>query len=129
MSLPITKNEQEISLYGEGKVNPRVLADCIIKLKRSFPKLPIGWYEVLSEMLVEEKFTDKRLIDATNNLIRTCIYPEPTIANILSFDKKVNLWTYDEALEYSKEFTTEARKKFWDNMELVNKDKKLWRMK
>ena len=123
------KSETEVSVYGKGKVTSNCLALGIVKLKRAFPKLNEGWYLILEEMLDEERFTDQRLNDAINNLIKTCAYPEPTIANILSYDKKAKFWTYDEALAYSNDFSVERRKKFWDSMELVDKNKKLWVMK
>ncbi|NWF87918.1 MAG: hypothetical protein HXY50_00485 [Ignavibacteriaceae bacterium] len=106
--------ESEISLYGHGKVSIKVLTECVIKLKKSFPKLPIGFYDVLEQLLDEEKFTDKRLIDATNNLIKTCQYPEPTIANILGYDKKIKIYTWDELAKISCDYGPEARKRFWD---------------
>ena len=111
------ENKQEISLYGEGKVSTKVLANCFIDLKKTFPKLPDGWYDILEKMLDEEKFTDKRFIDATKNLIKTCIYPEPTIANILGFDKKQKLYSYDDILEITKDYSAYQRGLFWDSLE------------
>jgi len=111
------ENKQEISLYGQGKVSTKVLANCFIDLKKTFPKLPDGWYDILEKMLDEEKFTDKRLIDATNNLIKTCIYPEPTIANILGYDKKQKLYSYEDILEITKDYSAYQRGLFWDNLE------------
>lgn len=111
------ENKQEISLYGQGKVSTKVLANCFIDLKKTFPKLPDGWYDILEKMLDEEKFTDKRLIDATNNLIKTCIYPEPTIANILGYDKKQKLYSYEDILEITKDYSAYQRGLFWDSLE------------
>ena len=101
----------------------------IVKLKRAFPKLNEGWYLILEEMLDEEKFTDARFTDAINNLIKTCPYPEPTIANIIGYDRLQKVWTYDEALEYTNKYSNERRKKFLDSLELFDKEKKLWRVK
>jgi len=80
-----------------------VLADCIIEVKKAFPRLPVGWYDVLERMLDEEKFSDKRLIDATKSLIKNCVYPEPTIANIISFDRTVTVYTIGELREKYKD--------------------------
>ena len=80
-------------------------------------------------MIDEEKFTDRRLDDAIKNLVKTCLYPEPTIASVLSYDRLCKLWTYDEALAYSNDFSTDRRKKFWDSLELFDKEKKLWKIK
>jgi hypothetical protein len=121
--------KSEISLYGEGKVSASGFALNIVKLKRAFPKLPDGWYTILEEMLDEEKFTDQRLTDAVNHLIKTSIYPEPTIANLLTFDRKAKIWTYEEALAFSNDFSTERRRKFWEGLEVYDQEKKLWREK
>lgn len=125
----LQENKKEISVYGQGKVSTKVLANCFIDLKRAFPKLPDGWYDVLEKLLDTEKFTDKRLIDATQNLIKTCVYPEPTIANILGYDTKMKLWTYDELLEISNDFSNEGRKKFWEGFQIFDKERKLWKSK
>lgn len=128
-SVDLRENKAEVSLYGEGVVTPKILANCFVALKKAFPKLPDGWYDILEKLLDTEKFTDQRLIDATANLIKTCVYPEPTIANILGYDKKMKLWTYDEILKYTKDFSPESAKKFWGEMEMVDKEKKLWAQK
>ena len=118
--------KKEISLYGKGKVTSRVLADCVIRIKKSFPKLPDGWYEMLNEMIDLEGFTDQRLADATLNLIKTCPYPEPTIANILSFDKIQKLYTYEQLQWMSKDMSKETAKNFWNK---CNKTIDGWEMK
>ena len=99
----------------------------IVNLKRAFPKLPEGWYKLLEEMIDEEKFTDQRFTDAVKNLIKNCLYPEPTIANILSFDKMSKLYTYNELLEISKDYSNENRKSFLNKFEIIDTVKKLWR--
>lgn len=65
-------------------------------------------------MLNEERFTDQRFIDATNNLIKTCQYPEPTIANILGYDKKIKIYTWGELAKISSDYGPGARKRFWE---------------
>ena len=121
------KNEQpenrEISLYGQGKVTSKCLALNIVKLKQSFPKLPDGWYVVFEEMLDGEGFTDERLNDAVRNLIKTCIYPEPTIANIIGYDKKIKRYTHNDILETTKDYSVQQRGIFWDSLE---KHGKFW---
>jgi hypothetical protein len=124
----LNESKKEISIYGEGKVSSKILANCFGDLKKAFPKLPDGWYDILEKLLDVEKFTDQRFIDATLNLIKTCVYPEPTIANILNYNKYLKLWTYDEILKYTKDFSPESSKKFWANMKMIDKEKKLWRM-
>ena len=106
------ENRTEVSVYGEGKVTSRCFAECIIKIKKAFPKLPKGWYDILQDMIDIDNFTDSRLIDATTNLISTCQYPEPTIANILGYDKKKKKYSYDEMLNVTKDFSPEQRLRY-----------------
>lgn len=47
----------------------------------------------------ENGFSDQRLTDAVNNVIDTCIYPTPTVANFISFDKRVKTYKYPEICE------------------------------
>ena len=105
--------DKTISIYGKGQVTPETLALCILTIKKAFPKLPIEWYDIMSLMITEDGFTDKRLIDATKNLIRTCIYPEPTIANFINFDKIKKVYTNEELLEITKDFSPESRLKYF----------------
>ncbi len=117
----ITENkDNQLSLYQPGKVTSKTLADCIIEVKKAFPKLPVGWYDVLERMLDDEKFSDKRLIDATKNLIKNCVYPEPTIANIISFDRTIKVFTYNELLTVSKDYSAEQRGEHLNNFEKVD---------
>lgn len=74
--------------------------ECIIegtiKLKKSFPALGKDFFDVFSERIKNNDFTDKRLVDAINNVIDNCIYPTPTIAQFISFNNNVKLYTYDQ---------------------------------
>ena len=47
----------------------------------------------------EKGFSDEKLKDAVNHVIDNCRYPVPTIAEFLSFDKVVKIFTYQEAAE------------------------------
>jgi len=38
-------------------------------------------------------------MDSITNVIDTCIYPTPTIAQFISWDKKIKVHTYDEMLK------------------------------
>lgn len=95
----------------------------------AFPKLPGGWYSILEEMLDDEQFSNDRLNDAVKNLIKVCQYPEPTVANLLSYDKKIKLYTYENLLSMSNELSVEGRKKFWDKYEIHDKERKIWKEK
>jgi hypothetical protein len=87
----------------------------IKKIKLSFPQLPLGFYDILSDMLVKDEFTDKRFSDAVEHVIRTCVYPQPTIAQFLSFDKKKKIHTY---LEMCK-MVEECGRSVWDDYDII----------
>lgn len=88
------------SLSGyKGKLTRENIVKCNIKLKQTFPSLPPGFYDIFSERLKANNFTDERLIDAINHVIDNCIYPIPTIANFISFDKKVRLYNHNDIIE------------------------------
>lgn len=93
--LPQTTNENSISIYRDEFTVANAI-DQFKKLKMAFPQLPSGFYDVLMDRIKENGFTDKRLKDAINNLIDNFVYPTPSIANIIGFDKKVKLITYNQ---------------------------------
>jgi hypothetical protein len=89
-------------------------------LKAVFPKLPSGWFDVLERMIDEEGFTNQRLIDATKQLIRTCEFPEPSLARIIGFDRSVKIHTYNDLLTIAKDYSPMQRKEFLESFEKVN---------
>ena len=92
-----------ISLFDSGKVSPETLAAGIIKIKRAFPKLPEGWYKEMDDALDRQNFTDERFKEAVHNIIDTCIYQAPAIAELLGYDKRVQVFTYRELQTKHKE--------------------------
>lgn len=109
------RQNNQLSVYGQGKVSSQTYAACIVDIKKSFPKLLGSWYDVLERMLDEEKFTDKRLIDATKSLIKNCQYPEPTLANIISYDKTIKVYLWEELLTITKDYSPESRREYLNN--------------
>jgi hypothetical protein len=67
------------------------------KLCIAFPAIDPDYVNVLSERLVSSGFTDKRLKDAIANVIDNFSFKRPNISDIISFDKKHKLYTYQEA--------------------------------
>lgn len=84
-----------ISIYA-GELDQKVVAQELAKVKVAFPALPRDFFTLLTNRFMEKGFTDQRLKDAVNNVIDTCQYPTPTLANFLSFDKRVKILSYDE---------------------------------
>lgn len=55
------------------------------------------FFNLLSERLIDNSFSSKRLKDAINDIIDNFRYKELTIADIIKFDKRVKLYSYNEA--------------------------------
>lgn len=88
----------ETSIYKD-ELTEECVAVNTVKLKQSFPALSSGFYDVFYERLSANKYTNQRLNDAIGHVIDNCIYPSPTIAQFISFDKKIKLYTYDDVLK------------------------------
>ena len=98
-----SKNESEISIY-KGALTLQSIVRCSVKVKKAFPDLPTEFFEIFQEMLKSEGFTDERLMDSVDNVIKTCVYPKPTIAQFLSWDMKIKVLTYEDMLNKTNEF-------------------------
>ncbi len=98
-SLPIGINQSNLSIYSDEALDQFTFAHGVKDLKSAFPKLTPGWYDLLKKRVKEKGFTKKRFYDSVNHTIDNCIYPEPTIAQILSFDVSVKAYSYYEILE------------------------------
>ena len=85
----------EISTYS-GTIKKSEVEKQIIRLKKAFPQLQNSFYKMFMERISAKGKGDKWLIDAVNHVIDTCIYPMPTIAQFLSYDVKIQLYTWDE---------------------------------
>ena len=77
-----------------GELTAQTVVACVAKIKAAFPALPKGFYDTFTGRIVEGKFCDERLKDAVNYVIDTCVYPTPTIANFISYDKAVKFKTW-----------------------------------
>ena len=64
--------------------------------KTFFPELPPTFFAGLTIMVRDCKFTDKRLMDAVKHVAKNCVYPKPTAAEFLRFDRHVVAYTYDQ---------------------------------
>ena len=95
LSQEVSELKGDISIY-TGVLTLPVIAKSVAKIKKSFPALPEGFYEILSNRIKENGFSDQRLIDAVNNVVDNCPYPQPTIAQFISFDKKIKTFTYHQ---------------------------------
>jgi len=85
----------EISLYS-GLLTPAAVIDNVATIKKAFPGLPAGFYDVFADRIKENGFCDERLHDAVADVIDNCVYPIPTIANFISYDRTVKFKTHDQ---------------------------------
>jgi hypothetical protein len=92
----------------------------------AFPKLEKEWHDVFYEMVIEEGMSDERLIAAVNNAIKTIVYPEPTIANFLNYDKKIKLYTYDQKLKLINEVGANVANKLYLSVKIEGMTNPMW---
>lgn len=91
-----SQKTSEISLY-TGCLSDRGIAVNLKKLKEAFPRMDPPFFNLLSERLIANGFSDQRLTDAVNSVIDNFEYKELNISDIVKFDKKVKLYTHSEA--------------------------------
>jgi hypothetical protein len=118
VNLPSIKIEGDhctTSLY-TGELTTQCIIDQVKAIKKAFPSLPAGFYDVLTDRINEHKFNDERLRDAVNHIIDTCIYPHPSIAGIISWDKRINVYTYHQIID----LVNIHGKKIWDEYKRVD---------
>lgn len=88
-------NGSSLSIY-RGELQPANVAKNVAKIKAAFPSLTPEFFTLLIDRLKEKGFTNQRMEEAVNNVIDNCQYPCPTLANFLSFDKRVKVYSYDD---------------------------------
>ena len=86
----------EISLYEGGMLTDTCIAISLKKLKEAFPRMQPAFFNLLSERIIVNGFSDKRLADAVNNVIDNFEYKELNVSDIIKFDRKVKMHTYAE---------------------------------
>ena len=84
----MTKSQE--SLQKTSQLTAIVLSRSVDKIKKAFPSLPIGFYDVFCDRLKHYEFTDDRLLKSVNYVIDNCLYPTPTIANFIIADKEIS---------------------------------------
>jgi len=81
------------------------------------------FFVLLTEFIIKEGFTKERLSDAVNNVIATFKYKEINISDIISYDKRVKLYTYSEVTS----LVTQGKASFGD-FEIRKVDGKKYRV-
>jgi hypothetical protein len=91
-----TTPTNELSIYQGHKAEPKDIAMELSKLQVAFTDISKEYMSVLTERLVRNGFTKERLRDAIGHVIDNFNYRRPNISDIISFDKKVKMYTYAE---------------------------------
>lgn len=105
------ESKTEISLY-KGELTAPCLIQNVAAIKKSFPSLPIEFYDIFIDRIKANKFSDTRLNDSIAHVIDTCPYPIPTIAQFISFDKKITVYTYPEIIQKLEDGDTNAFERY-----------------
>jgi hypothetical protein len=130
--LPAMQNSQDLSLntsleisaYEPSAPTAPVLAWAVKTLRACYPETNPAIFDVILNRIKENQWGDKRIKDAINYLIDNHIYKSINPANVMSFDKKKKLYTYNQKIDMiNKGFK-------WDDFELVViEGKRLWALK
>ena len=120
----ITSDGYAISIYEDRKPTSEDLKVASSRLWIAFPKMKKEFFVLLSEFVLKENFTAKRLEDAVNHVIANFQYKELNVSDIIKFDKKVKLYTYNEVC-----LLVTQNKASFENFEIKKVDGKTFRVK
>ena len=87
-----------LSIYKD-ELTKECIVECNLIIRQAFPTLTQGFFVQLNRLIKENSFTDQRLREATDYVISTCVYPQPTIAQFLSYDTRIDLYTYQDIVK------------------------------
>lgn len=85
-----------MSIYRGQPATPDEIAVGLTRLRVAFPKMAPEFFSLLSERIVANRFTGDRLKDAVNHLIDNFSYRELNVSDIVKYDKRCRLYTYNE---------------------------------
>ena len=85
----------QVSIYHKGKkATQEQLTRNIAKLEMAFPKMQGEFFKILLERIDANNFSNKRLENAVNYVIDKFQYKELNVADVISWDRKINIYTY-----------------------------------
>jgi len=90
------ENISEISIYKGQIAEESTIKSEVMKLVAAFPNIKNDFIIVLIERLIENGFTKERVHDAISKTIDTNPYQRPSIADIISFDRKIKTYSYSD---------------------------------
>ena len=89
----ISSGKYEVSLYVGDLPTKDELRIASNRLAIAFPKMSKEFFALLNEFVITQGFTAQRLSDAVNHTIANFRYKELNISDIVSFDKRIPLYT------------------------------------
>ena len=90
--------KSEITVYTDRQADQKLIAQEVVKLKHAFPTISKEFANVLSERIYANNFTEERIRDAVAYVLDNFRYKQPTIADVISFDKRVKVYSYTQIL-------------------------------
>ena len=86
-----------------GMMDKKSFEKAMLRLKIAFPNITKEFLTLLFDRFVSRGFSNERVKDSVDYLIDNYKYPTPTIAEIISYDAKVRLLTYDQVMKIHNE--------------------------
>lgn len=83
-------------MYADQEAKPKEILIQTGRLKAAFPKMETTFFNLLAERIASNGFTSQRLKDAVNYVLDNFQYKELNVSDIIRFDKKTKLYTYNE---------------------------------
>lgn len=90
----VDENTCEVTTYKGQPANETEISDAVSTLKMCYPAMKAETMSILCSRWRDERWTAQRITDAIKNLVDTCRYPTFQIADIMSFDRPMKLYTY-----------------------------------
>lgn len=91
-----SNGEMSVSLYNGRSADPNEIAVGMKRLKVAFPKMGNEFFNLLAERVMDNGFSSERLKHAINHVLDNFQYKELNISDIIRFDKRVRLYSYNE---------------------------------
>jgi hypothetical protein len=88
--------QTNLSLYGGELATQNEVHQAVNTLMAAFPQQPEAFYTVLTTVLMKSGMRREQLSNAVLNLIKNHPYPRFTPAELINFDKCIQLYTYRE---------------------------------
>lgn len=110
-----------ISLYTDDLATHQEIKLEVKRLAAAFADVDNDYLIVLVDRLIANKFTRQRVADAVNHVLDNFPYRRPSISDIISYDRKLKLYTYAEmCAKCTPQFTA-------DNFRIVEVNgRKMW---